>query len=62
MRDWCDNEDAGDLSMMGAADASGFTVKFECMECGALHTLEEAEAIVFGSDRCECGGCDIDVA
>ena len=35
---------------------------FKCMECGKGHTLSSAKRITFGTGRCSCGGCDIDLA
>jgi hypothetical protein len=37
------------------------TKPFQCQECGKLHTLRSAERIMSGG-RCDCGGCDIDIA
>jgi len=34
---------------------------FACMECGKAHTLTSALHIDRGG-RCDCGGCDIDLA
>ena len=34
---------------------------FKCMECGKGHTLSSAKRITFGTGRCSCGGCDIDL-
>lgn len=34
---------------------------WQCLECGRGMTRSEAERIVNGTDRCECGGVDVDL-